>query len=327
MQVVFMNTFDRMDGERTVVGAQVSICEHEGAWLVLWTEASEEADTWYEGTSWEEMLAAFRHGISIKMGAGFTPIIDGMLEDKRSLPGGIVAMLQCYGELNANAELFEELREWRKRTASQLRKSAYLVATNRLLMMISAYKPHNVNELAQIPGWGETKMRDYAEQVLEITSRYTRDTTFPLDWVSRLLDPKTFMQWSYKQKEQKYRNQMDRHKQKKQILQAIEDGRTLVELQAELEMTRRSLIERIEQLETEGYNLDAIVASELAEMPEEEKQSVLEAFDIVGDKYLKPVMQHVYGNEVSPDQSVDLIYDRLRFLRLSYRRRKMNRAV
>ncbi|WP_127532626.1 HRDC domain-containing protein [Paenibacillus kobensis] len=327
MQVVFMNTFDRIDGERTVVGAQVSICEHEGAWIVLWTEASEDADTWYEGASWEEMLASFRHGIAIKMGAGFMPIIDGMLEERKTQPGGIVTMLQCYGELNTNADLFEELREWRKKTASQLCKSAYLIATNRLLTMISAFKPHNANELAQIPGWGETKMKEYAEQVLEITSRHTRDTSFPLDWVTKSLDPKTYMQWSYKQKEQKYRNQMDRHQEKKQILQAIADGRTLTELQAELEMTRRNLIERIEQLETDGYNMDAIVLNELAEMPEEEKQSVLQAFDIVGDKYLKPVLQHVYGTEVPPDKPMDLLYDRLRFLRLSYRRDKMREAM
>jgi len=322
-----MNTFDRIDGERTAVGAQVSICEHEGAWIVLWTEASEDAETWYEGVSWEEMLAAFRHGIAIKMGAGFTPIIDGMLEERKSPPGGIVTMLHCYGELNANAELFEELREWRKKTASHLRKSAYLIATNRLLSMLSAFKPHNANELAQIPGWGEAKMKEYAGQVLEITSRHERETGFPLDWVSRSLDPKAFMEWSYRQKEQKYRNQMDRHREKKQILQALAGGRTLAELQAELEITRRNLIERIEQLETEGYNLDAIVSSELADMPEEEKQSVLQAFDVVGDKYLKPVMQHVYGTDGASDKPMDLIYDRLRFLRLSYRRGKMTEAI
>ncbi|MNG07501.1 hypothetical protein D3C84_908050 [compost metagenome] len=73
--------------------------------------------------------------------------------------------------------------------------------------------------------------------------------------------------------------------------------------------------------------MDAIVSSELAEMPEEEKLSVLQAFDIVGDKYLKPVMQHVYGIEATPDKPMDLIYDRLRFLRLSYRRGKMSEAM
>lgn len=322
MHVVFMNTFDRMDGERTVAGAQVSICEHEGMWLVLWTEPSEDAVTWYEGPSWEEMLAAFRHGIALQMGEGYAPVIDGMLDDRKAQAGSLIAMMQCFGELHADKELFEELREWRKKAAAQQRKSAYMIATNRLLSMLSAFKPQNELELAQIPGWGETKMKTYAEQVIAITTRFERATSFPLDWVTSQLDPQTFMQWTYKQKELKYRMQMERHQEKRQILLALSEGKSLAELQEELEMTRRNLIDRLEQLETEGYDMEPIVQTELAEMPESERLSVLEAFESVGDKYLKPVMQHVYGTEGAADKPLDLVYDRLRMLRLSFRRSK-----
>ncbi|EFM11589.1 HRDC domain protein [Paenibacillus curdlanolyticus YK9] len=335
MQVVFMNTFDRVDGEQNGNGAHVSICEHEGAWMVLWTEeAMSEADqggedvaTWYEGTSWEEMLASFRHGIAMKMGEGYSPIIDSMLEEKKGHQGGIVAMMQCYGELHADEALYEELREWRRRTAANHRKSAYMVATNRMLWMISAFKPHEAKELAQIPGWGEAKQNAYAEDLLAVTAKFERETTFPLDWVTQTLDSKVFMQWLYKQKELKYKGQMTRHQEKRQILQAISEGRTLAELQAELEMNRRHLIERIEQLESEGYDMASIMQSELSEMPDEEQQSVLQAFEAVGDKYLKPVMQHVYGEEGMADRPLDQIYDRLRFLRMAYRRNKKHEAV
>jgi biotin operon repressor len=131
----------------------------------------------------------------------------------------------------------------------------------------------------------------------------------------------------YRQKELKYKGQMERHQEKRLILDAISQGRSLSELETELEMTRRNLLDRIEQLETEGYDMEPIVETELALMPMEERQSVLEAFDAVGDKYLKPVMQHVYGNEGTSDKPLDLIYDRLRMLRLTYRRTKKHEAV
>jgi hypothetical protein len=327
MQVVFMNTFDRVDGDRTVMGASVSICENDGQWLVLWTEGEEETVTWYEGLSWEEMLAAFRHGIAMKMGEGFQPIIDGMLDERKASLGGMIMMMQCYGELNSDPVLFEELREWRRKTAAQQRKSAYMIATNRVLNMISAFKPHTEMELAQIPGWGDTKMKAYAEQVLAITSKHSRETVFPLDWVTSALDTKQYLQWMYRQKELKYKGQMERHQEKRLILDAISQGRSLSELETELEMTRRNLLDRIEQLETEGYDMEPIVETELALMPMEERQSVLEAFDAVGDKYLKPVMQHVYGTEGASDKPLDLVYDRLRMLRLTYRRTKKHEAV
>mgnify|MGYP002402198444 CR=1 FL=1 len=328
MQVVFMNTFDRVDGDRTIMGATISICENDGQWLVLWTEGAEETATWYEGLSWEEMLAAFRHGVAAKMGDGFQPIIDGMLDERKSSPSSIIAMMQCYGELHADAALFEELREWRRKTAAQQRKSAYMIATNRVLNMISAFKPHTEQELAQIPGWGESKMKAHAEQVLAITVQHARETSFPLDWVVSMLDSKQYWQWTYRQKELKYKGQLERHQEKRLILEALSQGRTLSELQAELDMSRRNLLDRIEQLETEGYDMEPIVETELAEVPMEERQSVLAAFDVVGDKYLKPVMQHVYGTEGTPDKPLDLVYDRLRMLRLTYRRsKKQHEAV
>ncbi|MWC28960.1 HRDC domain-containing protein [Paenibacillus sp. MMS18-CY102] len=334
MQVVFMNTLDRVDEERNVRGAQVSICEHEGSWMVLWTESIGEADqggedvfTWYEGTSWEEMLASFRHGIATKLGEGYTPVIDGMLEDKKGQQGGIVTMMQCYGELHADEALYEELREWRRKMAAQHRKSAYMIATNRMLWMISAFKPHEEKELAQIPGWGEAKQKAYAEELLSVTAKFERETAFPLDWVTQALDPKVFMQWLYKQKELKYKGQIARHQEKRQILQALAEGRTLAELQAELEMSRRHLIERLEQLETEGYDMAPIMQSELSEMAEEEQQSVLQAFEAVGDKYLKPVLQHVYGEDGMTGKPLDQAYDRIRFLRMAYRRSKKHEAV
>jgi biotin operon repressor len=332
MQIVFMNTFEKPSEDHQVVSAQLSICERQGEWAVLWVEGEEDSgnpQTWFEGTSWEAMLASFRHGIAKVMGEGFTPIIDGMLDDRRTSLGSFGMMLQCYGELHASDELFGALREWRRTKAAAEKRSAYLVATNRILWMISAFVPKTAEELTQIPGWGSTKHASYGLEVLEITAEANRETAFPLQWVMEKLDSTAYTQWLYKQKETKYKAQMDRHLAKKHILTTVQEGGTLEQLGAELELSRRELMDRIEQLELEGYNFDSLIARELIDVPEDEQQLVWEALSEVGDKYLKPVLQQVYGSSEASqlNKPVDVLYERLRLIRLRYRRSLTSKAV
>lgn len=327
MQIVFLNTFDKPSSDGNVISARLSIIEQEGVWAVMWAEEQGNPSTWFEGTSWEEMMLAFRHGVAVVMGDGYVPVIDGMLEEKRGSSGGLLSMLQCYGELHRNEELFEVLREWRRNKAVAEKKSAYLVATNRMLWMLSAFVPHLPEELLQIPGWGESKHRAYGLEIIDITSKHTRKTGFPLQWVVDELDPGLFTQWLYKQKETKYKNDMLRQQQKKRILSFLNEGGTLEQLQSELEMPRREIMDRIEQLETEGYDFDSLIARELADMPESEQQLIWEAFEQAGDRYLKPVLQQIYGADGSNDKQVDVLYERLRLLRIRYRRGGKRQAM
>lgn len=332
MQVVFMNTFEKLTEQAQTVQAQLSICEQLGSWSVLWSgdgSSGEGQTVWFEGSSWEEMLACFRHGVAVKMGEGYVPVIDGMLEERKppAAASSMYAMLQCYGETNANAALFDALRDWRRAKAAAEKKSAYMVANNRMLMMISAYVPHQPEELAQIPGWGESKLAAYGEDVLKITAAFEQPYPFPLDWVAEALDPKLFTQWIYKQKENKYKSVLDRQSEKKRLLSAIAEGKSIMQMQAELEMPRRDLMEKIERLELEGYDLEPFIERELADMPSTEQEQIWEALTIIGDRYLKPVLQQVYGEELPAGQPVDMLYDRLRLIRLRFRRQDKADAV
>ncbi|MFC4777028.1 HRDC domain-containing protein [Paenibacillus sp. GCM10023252] len=328
MQIVFLNTFEKQTPEFGIASAQLSICERHGVWEVLWVEGEEGTPvTWFEGTSWEEMIAAFRHGAAVKMGEGYNPIIDGMLDERRTLSGSYQTMMQCYGELNRNDELFEALREWRRLRAMSEKRSAYLVATNRMLWMISAFIPHKAEELLQIPGWGETKQAAYAAELLAITCTYERGTSFPLDWVSNALDPKEYTQWLYRQKETKFKGQMDRLQEKRKILTSIQAGESLDQLMQEISLPRRELLDRIEQLDSEGYDLEPLITRELSDMPEAEQQLVWDTMQSVGDRYLKPVLQQVYGEEAGDSRSMDTLYGRLRLLRLRFRRSTKQEAV
>ncbi|MCQ6559659.1 HRDC domain-containing protein [Paenibacillus mendelii] len=321
MQVVFLNTFEKVMEGRTAQQGQLSICEDEGVWSVIWTVESEEA-IWFEGGSWEEMLASFRHGAAVKMGEGYSPLLDGILDERRSSTGmgSTYSMMQCFGEMNSNAALFDALRDWRRARAVSDKKSAYLVATNRILWMISAYVPHSLEELEQIPGWGEAKQANYGEDVLQVTCAFEQPRAFPLDWVAEAIDPRQYTQWLYKQKENKYKSQMDRHQEKRQLLSAISEGKSLEQLQNELELPRRDLMERIERLDTEGYDMEPLIKLELEQMPEAEQQLVWDALTTIGDKYLKPVLYNVYGEDSVQGKPLDMLYDRLRLIRLRYRR-------
>ena len=258
------------------------------------------------------------------MGDGYVPIIKDMLDERRTNEGmgSMYSMVQCYGEMNTNSELFEALREWRRMKAIADKKSAYLVATNRMLWMISAFVPQQLEELLQIPGWGETKQATYAEEVLAITRAFERTTSFPLNWVAETLDPKVYTKWLYKLKENKYKSQMDKQQEKRQLLSAISEGISLDEMQTKLELPRRDLMEKIEKLETEGYDIEPLIERELEKMPESEQQLVWDALLSVGDRYLKPVLYKVYGEEAVQGKPLDLLYDRLRLIRLRYRRTK-----
>lgn len=324
MEVIFMNTLEQETAEGRVRSGQVSICEAQGIWHVLWRDddGEREAETWFAGASWEEMVATFRHGIAVKMGAGYTPVMDGMLDDRGATrgAGSLISCIQCYGEMYADAELYETLREWRRSKAIELKKAAYVIATNRMLWMISAFVPQQASELLQIPGWGETKNEAYAEEVLAITRTCEQPRPFPLHWVMDELDPPTYTQWLYKQKENKYKQELDRQQVKRTILNGIRDGRSLDELQSELELPRRELLERVELLEREGYDIEPLIDKELSAVPEDEQQKIWAALATVGDRYLKPVLSHVYDEEELKSRPVDLLYDRLRMIRLRYRR-------
>ncbi|MFD0712441.1 HRDC domain-containing protein [Paenibacillus sp. GCM10027626] len=322
MQIVFLNTFEKVVGDSQSREAALTISEREGIWFVQWAAGEPEQELWYEGGYWEELLASFRHGIAVKMGEGYVPIIDGMLDDRRAIAGegSLRAKLQCYGELHANAALFEALREWRRAHAVIEKKTAYMIANNRMLWMISAYVPHTLEQLRQIPGWGEGKQASYGEEIIQITGQYEQPRSFPLDWVMDEIDPDQYAQWLFKQKETKFKAQMGRHQKQRLLLELLKEGKSLEQMQEQLELPRREVMERIERLDLEGYDVEPLIERELKEMPEAEQQLVWDALTIVGDKYLKPVMHSVYGEEPAAGASLDKLYDRLRLIRLRYRR-------
>ncbi|MFD0671586.1 HRDC domain-containing protein [Cohnella sp. GCM10027633] len=328
MNIVFLNQFERMvAGGQREERAHVFIGEQQGVWSAGWRTDEPEGDAaddpWYEGMSWEELLASFRHGVAGKMRQGFRPLLDGMLEetpfwDRRpALP----QQLQCYADMQQAEETVEKLRQWRRAKASEEKKSAYLIATNRELQLLAVFVPRTIDELLEIPGFGKAKTEKYGDGLIAALKDAPREHRFPLDgWVPQAVSAEQLSVWLFTNKEGKYGKTLTAVREKRSLLLGIRDGRTLEQLEGELSCPRRSLVERIERLDEEGYDVLPIVDQELSTVSAEEIGQIESALGELGDRYLKPLLRKVYGDAKTNDQETERHYERLRMARIRFRR-------
>jgi hypothetical protein len=327
MNLVFLNSLEKMTEEDRVKTAQVSICEDKGNWHVFWNESQEDGrpvqESWFEGQPWEAMLEEFRRNIRQKLEDGYSPLIREPFQRYTAERANFALLLQYYGDTRANEAVYEELRLWRRERAIKESKSAYIVATNSQLRMISSFLPQTIDELKQIPGMGKQRSDLYASDLLAITAKHVRQTSFPLDWVKLDVDESEYLQWLDKLEEDKENARQLRKQTKMKLLEGIANGVELAKLQQQLSLRRRDLLAMVEELDREGYDVQPLIDTELKSMPSEEREKAWSAFEEQGDRYLKPVMQLVYPEPTSLESSkVNMVYEWLRLLRLQFRREK-----
>ncbi|WP_019421789.1 HRDC domain-containing protein [Paenibacillus sp. OSY-SE] len=343
MQVVWTARFDYQEGaspdgrkakskakkEADAVRSQqglVTVGEEEGKWIVLWEVDGGASEVWFEGSIWAEMRAALRGGLAQLLSSGYRMVLgfvpDTDIHERRMKERQ--EWVNCYAQLYAKEEVYEQLAKWRREMASRLKRAPYWVATNRMLRLVSAFLPHTLEELKQLPGFGEIKIQSFGDDIVEITKQYERSTTFPLEWVQAAITEQQFAQWIYSEWEAKQRDELTKLTERRKLLEGIQQGQTLLQLMELLRIDRRELIMRIETLEREGYQVETLVEAELASMPREERQAIDMAFVELGDEYLKPVYIKAFG-EAALEQataSVQANYERIRLLRLLHRRQK-----
>ena len=273
-------------------------------------------------------MAVFRYRLLEQRAAGFRPDIEqvpGMLEQRPSFVP-FALKLEYYSGLHRNAQLFDELREWRKAKAQASRLAAYIIAGNGLLSMISAFIPHTKEELAQLPGIGEHRLKTYGDEILRITQKYERQTAFPLDWVKDKVDPVELEKWYCRERGVRLKADAELRLLKKRALKAAMEGAGLQELQGLVNRPKRELVQWLEEWDAAGYDMSAVVEKELANVPPEEVEQAERCFDRLGDRYLKPVFEELYAGKAREPEGAggaeqDELYSRLRLIRLRYRGR------
>lgn len=67
-------------------------------------------------------------------------------------------------------ELFEALVAWRKATAAEIGKPAFVVFTDRTLIEVALHSPRELGELSGIHGIGQAKLQTYGEDLLRLVA-------------------------------------------------------------------------------------------------------------------------------------------------------------
>jgi len=78
-------------------------------------------------------------------------------------------------ELDYEKDLFELLKQWRKKTAEQEGVSSYIIFSDKVLIDLATYLPLTQNDLRRISGIGEKNFERYGEFLLSAINRYCRD--------------------------------------------------------------------------------------------------------------------------------------------------------
>ncbi|MNP44856.1 hypothetical protein D3C76_1387340 [compost metagenome] len=66
---------------------------------------------------------------------------------------------------------------------------------------------------------------------------------------------------------------------------------------------------------------------ELKDVPREEQEKVWNAYEELGDSFLKPILQKVYHKKAVEGKDLDTLYERLRLIRILFRRGTGNEMI
>lgn len=325
MNIIFCNTLQKPETEDRALSGQVSIAERQGVWHVVWNQDTTDGhslqEMWYEGATWKDTLDAFRGGIQQKFEEGYVPLIEGMDIGKRVFHAGSYAQrLIFYSETHVNEELYEKLRQWRREQSAKEGRSAFIIASNRVLKMLATFVPHTEEELQQIPGFGKQRIHLYGASVLECLQQSEQPEAFPLQWVRDKLNTAQFQSWLWEETEKKHHAEEEKRLKKQEMKELVNNGVRLPEMEQQLKIERRELVALLEELDKEGSNISAVVEQEIKERHPSEWKRAAQVFAKLGDRYLKPVMLELYPDKKMKDKELASTYEWLRLCRLKYRR-------
>lgn len=323
MQVWFMTSFKKTEQQGEII-AQVLVSQGKEGWQLAWQTPSEK-EVWYEGLSWDELQANYRFQLTAKQAEGFILCIEGLqLDWELDGKSAFNQMLFYYADqqLEKDEQLFEQLRTWRRERAVADKVAPFIIASNRVLALIAAFKPQSLEELSQLPGIGKAKLNQYGQEWLKLVAGIKRSDGFPLEWVASKIDPAEFRKWYYLNKEQQYKREWEEMNLRKQVLAGIQSNQNLTEIAESVQRSRREVIEWIERLEHDGYEIETWAEMELKRcgVEEAEMTQVHEWFANIGDTYLKPVLQKMYGD--MDHEEAGPIYEKLRWMRILYRKQQ-----
>jgi ATP-dependent DNA helicase PIF1 len=87
--------------------------------------------------------------------------------------------------LATGTTLFQDLKDWRKRTAEELQKPIFLILSNSLIEEVAIKRPKDLAELSELSGIGPKKLLKYGRTILNLVGKHEHDEeTFNLEAIS-----------------------------------------------------------------------------------------------------------------------------------------------
>lgn len=91
------------------------------------------------------------------------------------LPAKPTRAAKVQTDADYHVPLFDRLKQLRRQTAQAQNVPPYVIFSDATLVALATYLPQNLNDLRQIPGFGDVKIARYGDAFLEEVKAYTRD--------------------------------------------------------------------------------------------------------------------------------------------------------
>ena len=117
-----------------------------------------------------QLLAELIGGGFARQSSGEYPVVELTPAGREAIARGAPPelTLPALARTDAPVELLDSLKRWRRETAQAASVPAYVVFHDATLVAIAAAQPKSLNDLLRVSGVGESKLRKYGEEVLEV---------------------------------------------------------------------------------------------------------------------------------------------------------------
>lgn len=200
------------------------------------------------------------------------------------------------GEIEYDRDLFALLRVKRKDLAEAVNVAPYVIFSDRTLVEIAFYCPMTPDNLKRINGIGQVKFDRYGHILLDLVQKFCQERG-----LQEKLPPKSGEARQTRQEVNKPRHVI--------VGEAYNAGQSISALMQEYGVQRGTILDHLAAFAQDGNPLRQGDFLSLLDLPGDQQEAALKAFELLGSKYLKPVFEQL-GRTVT--------YDDLKILRLHF---------
>jgi len=195
-------------------------------------------------------------------------------------------------ELEYNHALFALLRQKRKEMADEAGVPPYVIFSDRTLTEMAAYYPQSAENLLNISGVGQVKMRQYGEAFLGVIKVYCEKHGL------------------VEKRKGASRDKSDTNRRYFIVGEAYNAGDSIESLMERYHVTAGTILDHLTRYLSAGNSLrKGEDLQEWTSTTPEQQEAVFSAFDELSPTYLKPVYDQLNG---------EINYDELKILRMLY---------